>query len=212
MPFLNRRCVQRYAKDSTELSFQPLVDKDVTSAAVMFVESLLSVSPRDRPSAKDALQLPWMMNDASNSLRASPTTILTEPMLNPLPIRRASIQVAPANRPKIPEDIEGTIHASSSLNSQTIISPATSKSNKPDTKGQSARMYITSVPYCSEILTGKGTAISNSEARRPPSSNDLLHERSFLTARSTLSQEHEPAIAKARNPNISDGRTALPSP
>lgn len=146
MPFPHRRCVQRYAKDSTQISFQPLVDNGVTSTAIMFVQSLLSVSPRDRPSAQDALQLPWMMNDASISLHASSITTLTEPMPNPLPTRGTPIQVAPVNRPKIPEDIEGTIRASSSLNSQTAISSPTSMLNEPDMKGQSARMYITSDP------------------------------------------------------------------
>jgi serine/threonine protein kinase len=66
-PFPVKKSVRQYAEGKLEFPIQPMHDQGATSAAVAFTKMLLAAHPDDRPSAKDARQLPWMSIEAHRS-------------------------------------------------------------------------------------------------------------------------------------------------
>ena len=66
IPFSAKKMVRLYAEGKIEFPIQPLRDQGATLGAVTFTKMLLAAHPEDRPSAKDARQLPWMSIEAGH--------------------------------------------------------------------------------------------------------------------------------------------------
>ncbi|KIX03991.1 uncharacterized protein Z518_07544 [Rhinocladiella mackenziei CBS 650.93] len=120
-PFPVKKSIRLYAAGKIECPIQPLRDQGATLAAVTFAEMLLAAHPEDRPSAKDARQLPWMSIDAGHG-ELTEQTLEVEMHVGTL--EQEQLHRQPENRASLGRPMSANDTSSQSLNSLQTTLPA----------------------------------------------------------------------------------------